>query len=108
MAATLLVVAILGAVYLALIALHATAIRHHADGGRLDRRPRLAIWLAAHLRPDPRDRVPADPGLARDERMAVRRLMSGELDKDTYRDTLAGIAAQDAAAHPLQLPQSRQ
>ncbi|UWZ34160.1 hypothetical protein Drose_23240 [Dactylosporangium roseum] len=108
MAATLLVVAIFSAVYLTLIALHATAIRHHADGGRFDRRPRLAVWLAAHLRPDPRDRVPADPGLARDERLAVRRLLSGDLDKDGYRETLAGIAAQDAAAHPLQLPRSRQ
>jgi hypothetical protein len=106
MVTALLVAALFAAVYLTLIALHVTAIRHHAGQGRIER-PRLAVWLAAHLRPGPQDRVPADAGLARAEREAVRRLLAGALDKDAYRAELACVAARDEAAHPLELPRSR-
>jgi len=106
MVTALFVAVLVAVVYLTLIALHVTAIRHHAGKGRIER-PRVAIWLAVRLRPGPQDRVPADAGLTRDEREAVRRLLAGALDKDTYRAKLVSVAARDEAVHPLELPRSR-
>ncbi|MEU0562932.1 hypothetical protein [Dactylosporangium sp. NPDC006015] len=93
MVAVMLVATSIAAVYIALIALHVQAI--HGDPPGADRhRPRLATWLATR---EERRR-------GRAERDAAQRLMSGSLDQASYRAAMAAMAAQDAAEHPVEIP----
>ncbi|MFF5234865.1 hypothetical protein [Dactylosporangium sp. NPDC000521] len=93
MVAVMLVATSIVAVYVALIALHVHAI--HGDPQATGRhRPRIAIWLATR---EERRR-------GRAECDAARRLMAGALDQASYRAAMAAMAAQDAAEHPVEIP----
>ncbi|MEV4138811.1 hypothetical protein AB0J72_42435 [Dactylosporangium sp. NPDC049742] len=93
MVAVMLVATFIAAVYIALIALHVQAI--HGDPPGTDRRrPRIATWLATR---EERRR-------GRAESDAAQGLMSGSLDRASYRAAMAAMAAQDAAEHPVEIP----
>lgn len=57
--------------------------------------------------PDPADPHPADSPAEATERAAVARLLSGDLDRGTYRDRMALLAEADDALHPLRLPRGQ-
>ena len=91
--AVIIVATVIAAVYIALITLHVLAI--HGDPQATGRhRPRIAIWLATR---EERRR-------GRAESDAARRLMAGALDQASYRAAMAAMAAQDAAEHPVEVP----
>ncbi|MET7401975.1 hypothetical protein ABZS66_51680 [Dactylosporangium sp. NPDC005572] len=93
MAATLIFAGVVGAVYVALIAMHVAAIR--GRGAADDRyRPRLAVWLAAA----------GERRRARAEAEAAHELVAGHLTRERYQATMATVAAQDDAEHPLAVP----
>lgn len=66
------------------------------------------IALAAERRLRTPETVPVNPRLAGRECEATRRLMDGSLDRTAYHASMASIAAQDAAQHPLDVPKLRQ
>ncbi len=66
-----------------------------------------AIALAAERRLRPQEAVPINRRLAGLETDATRRLMNGSLDRTAYHASMASIAAQDAAEHPLNVPRTR-
>jgi hypothetical protein len=92
----MLMAALPAAVYVALIAMHVLAIRGGSPAGERYR-PRVATWLASR---DERRR-------ARTETAATRRLIAGPLDRDAYRAAMAAAAAQDALAHPVEVPKTK-
>ena len=67
-----------------------------------------AFALAGEHRQRTREAVPVNRRLAGQESDAARRLMDGSLDRAAYRTSMAAIAAQDAAEHPLDVPKLRQ
>lgn len=94
--AVMLVATIIATVYVALIAMHVLAIRGgERSGSRY--RPRIARWIATA---DERRR-------GRAESDAARRLMTGALDRASYRAALAAMAAQDEIEHPVEIPKSK-
>lgn len=52
--------------------------------------------------------VPVNRRLAGRESDAVRRLLDGGLERAAYQANMAAIATQDAAQHPLDVPELRQ
>ena len=52
--------------------------------------------------------VPLNRRLAERESETTRRLLDGSIDRAAYHASLASIAAQDAAEHPLDVPKLRQ
>jgi hypothetical protein len=67
-----------------------------------------AVALAAERRTRRREAVPLNRRLADRESETTRRLLDGSIDRAAYHASLASIAAQDAAEHPLDVPKLRQ
>ncbi|MEV4135119.1 hypothetical protein AB0J72_23465 [Dactylosporangium sp. NPDC049742] len=66
------------------------------------------VALATERRLRPQEAVPINRRLAGRESDAARRLIDGSLDRAAYHASMASIAAQDAAEHPLDVPKLRQ
>ncbi|WP_238012279.1 hypothetical protein KZZ52_31470 [Dactylosporangium sp. AC04546] len=97
MAAAMIFAGVVAAVYVALIAMHVAAIR--GWGTADDRyRPRLAVWLAVQLA------GAGERRRARAEAEAAHELVAGHLSRGEYQATMAAMAAQDDAEHPLTVP----
>lgn len=96
MVATMLVAAIVGLVYAALIVMHVAAIRGR-PGATGEAHPRLATWLAGA----------GGRRRGRVETAAVRSLMAGRIERAEFHAAMAAMAAQDDAEHPLAAPETR-
>jgi hypothetical protein len=68
----------------------------------------LAIFVALADERRRRKAVPVNRRLADLESDTARRLLDGSLDRAAYHASMASIAAQDAAEHPLDVPKLRQ
>lgn len=66
------------------------------------------IALTAERRLHPQQTVAINRRLADRESDTARRLLDGSLDRAAYHASMASLAAQDAAEHPLQVPKLRQ
>ncbi|MEV4511111.1 hypothetical protein AB0K00_19315 [Dactylosporangium sp. NPDC049525] len=66
----------------------------------------LAPAVGRRMRPQ--EAVPMSRRLAGRESDAARRLMDGSLERAAYHASMAALAAQDAAEHPLDVPKLRQ
>ena len=68
----------------------------------------LAIFVALAAERRQRTVVPVNRRLADLESDTARRLLDGSLDRAAYHASMASLAAQDAAEHPLDVPKLRQ
>jgi hypothetical protein len=91
--AVMVVATCVAAVYIALVAMHVLAIRGGSPSGERYR-PRIATWFATR---EERRRGRAESG-------AAQRLMTGSLDRASYRAAMAAMAAQDAVERPVEIP----
>lgn len=102
---TMLFAALLALTYLVLVVRQLRSLRD--DGATATRmRPGPSARLAARFGHMP-EAVPVDRRLAHAESDAVQRLLRGELSRQGYLAAMAGLAARDAAEHPLDVPTSR-